>query len=83
MKASKKQKLDKKKKPEGRSKRGKVKAALTNPMAIPSNKIKIAGEGLHLSDGKKVPGDIVSKKKVAHRLLQTICLQMVALTTYR
>ena len=25
-------------------------------MAIPSKKIKITGEGLRLSDGKKVPG---------------------------
>ena len=33
-----------------------IQAASTNPMAIPSKKIKIAGEGLRLSDGKKVPG---------------------------
>ena len=54
--ASSKQKREKKNKLETRSKRGKAKAALTNPMAIPSKKIKIAGEGLRLSDGKKVPG---------------------------
>ena len=56
VKASSKQKREKKKKLEARSERGKAKAALTNPMAIPSKKIKIAGEGLRLSDGKKVPG---------------------------
>ena len=50
------QKREKKNKLEARSERGKAKAALTNPMAIPSKKIKIAGEGLRLSDGKKVPG---------------------------
>ena len=49
--ASKKQKHDKKKKLEARSERGKAKAASANPMAIPSKKIKIAGEGLRLSDG--------------------------------
>ena len=56
MKASSRQKREKKKKLEARSERGKAKAALTNPMVIPSKKIKIAGEGLRLSDGKKVPG---------------------------
>ena len=54
--ASSKQKREKKNKLDARSERGKAKAALTNPMAIPSKKIKIAGEGWRLSDGKKVPG---------------------------
>jgi len=56
VKASSKQKREEKKKLEARSERGKAKAASDNPMAIPSKKIKIAGEGLRLSDGKKVPG---------------------------
>jgi len=56
VKASSEQKREKKKKLEARSERGKAKAASANPMAIPSKKIKIAGEGLRLSDGKKVPG---------------------------
>ena len=64
-KASRQQQLNEKKKLETRSKRGKAEAASTNPMAIPSKKIKIAGEGLRLSDGKKVPGDIASKKRAA------------------
>ena len=54
--ASNEQKREKKKKLEARSESGKAKAALTNPMAISSKMIKIAGEGLPLSDGKKVPG---------------------------
>ena len=50
-KSSRQQQLNKKKKLEAKSERGKVNAALTNPMAIPRKKIKIAGEGLRLSDG--------------------------------
>ena len=64
-KASRQQKLNEKKKLEGRNESGKAKAATANPMAIPSMKIKIAGEGLRLLDGKKVPGDIASKKMAA------------------
>ena len=67
VKASSKQKREKKKKLEARSKRGKAKTASTNPMAIPSKKIKIAGDGLRLSDGKKVPEDIASKKKAVQQ----------------
>jgi len=74
-KASMQQKLNEKKKLEARSKRGKSKAVSTNPMAIPSKKIKIAGEGLRLSDGKKVPGYIASKKKAAP---QTTAKQLLA-----
>ena len=44
-KASRQQKLIEKKKLEARSERGNAKAASTNPMAIPSKKAKISGEG--------------------------------------
>ena len=63
--ASRQEKLKEKKKQEVRSNRDKTKAAMNNPMAIQSKKIKIAGEGLRLLDGKKVPGDIATKKMAA------------------
>ena len=60
---SRQEKLKEKKKQEARSNRGKTKAAINNPMAIQSKKIKIADEGLCLSDRKKVSWDVVSKKE--------------------
>ena len=65
--AARQEKLEEKKKQEVRTKRDKTKDAMNNPMAIQNKKIKIAGEGLRLSDGKKVTGDITTKKMAAQQ----------------
>ena len=65
--AARQEKLKEKKKQEARNNRDKTKAAMNNPMAIQNKKIKIAGEGLRLLDGKQVPGDITTKKMAAQQ----------------